>query len=253
LAWLLVHEVLALHAYWLEVVPGIDVLEYVRTAPKVLLRFTRWSLALLGILGLAWFFSSRRALGYGLVAGAMLIQAGSFAAWAAGTSNPPAGIALVRTYLKTQGNPQNPTIYWPSGQVNRIWFGLHANSYFEPVQVAGNVYSRENALEGRRRIQLVKRFQLDQVRELSRLYSPLQLRQAQAEFEGNLSDPAPTWHDVEALCNDPKLDFLVLKQDFAGRYVATDGVWHVYDCRAIRNGRSSASESITLSAGSKLP
>ena len=233
--WLLFHEVRTLHAYWLEVNPYIDFLEYMRTAPRALLRFTRWSVAILGILGLAWLFMSRRAIGYALAAATAALQVGYFAgAWAASTANPPAGINLVRAYLKEHGNPQNPTIYWPGGRVEHHWFDLHANSYFEPVQIAGNAFSRENAMEGRRRIQLVKRFQLDRAREQIQLYSPDQLRQVEEQYRAKISEPAPTWGDVEALCKDQKVDYLILKQDFAGHSVATDGFWYLYDCQAIR-------------------
>jgi hypothetical protein len=236
--WLLFHEVRALHAYWLEVIPYIDFLEFMRTAPRALLRFARWSVAILGILGLAWFFTSRRAIGYALAAAAILLQVGYFAAaWAATMTNAPAGIPLVREYLKEHGNPQNPTIYWPGGWVDHLWFDLHANSYFEPVQIAGNVYSRETAMEGRRRIQLVKRFQMKRVREQIRLYSPRQLRQGEEQYQAKLSEPDPTWDDVKAVCNDPKVDYLLLKQDFAGHSVTTDGVWYLYDCQAIREAR----------------
>ncbi len=179
--WLLVHEFQGVHAYWLKVTPGIDLIEYARTAPTVLLAFTRWSLALLGILGLAWFFSSRRALGYALAAAAILLQGGYFAAaWAAESAKPASGVPLVRDYLKEPGNAPNPTIYWPVGWINHLWFDLHVNSYFEPMQIAGNVFSRENAMEGHRRIQLVKRFELERIREISRIYSPLQLQQIEA-------------------------------------------------------------------------
>ncbi|HEV8061741.1 MAG TPA: hypothetical protein VGP68_17825, partial [Gemmataceae bacterium] len=252
--WLLVHELQALHAYWQKVTPGINLIEYIRTAPTVLLAFTRWSLALLGMLGLAWFFKSRRAIGYSLVAFAFLLQGGYFAAsLAAESAKPAAGVPLVRGYLKEHGNPRNPTIYWPVGWVNHLWFDLHVNSYFEPMQIAGNVFSRENAMEGHRRIQLVKRFELERIRTISRIYSPLQLQHIEALYGAKLSEPAPTWPDVEALCDDPKLDYLLLKQPFAGRYVATDDAWYLYDCQAIRNNQSKPSENTTHSAGSKLP
>ena len=235
--WLLFHEIRALHAYWMEVIPYIDFLEYMRTAPRALLRFSRWSLAILGILGLASLFTSRRAIGYALAAAAILLQVGYFAgAWGESTANPPAGIQLVRNYLKEHGNPQNPTIYWPGGRAEHLWFDLHANSYFEPTQIAGNAFSRENAMEGRRRIQLVKRFQLERAREQIQLYSPPQLRQVEKQYQAKLSEPDPKWDDVKAVCNDPKVDYLLLNKDFASHSVATDGVWYLYDCQAIRLG-----------------
>lgn len=251
--WLIAYEAHALQIYWSKVAPAIDLLEYLRTAPGQLLAWTRWGLALLAVLGLAWVCRSRRAVGLGLVTAAVVVQAGYFsAAWAAETSRPAPGVALVRDYLARQARSENPTIYWPVGWVNYVWFDLHANSYYEPMQIAGNAFSRENAMEGNRRIRLVKRFELERVREVRRIYSPLQLLQLEDLYEAKLAEPAPTWQDVEALCADTQLDYLVLKQDFAGRYVANDGVWHLYDCNAIRQNRSTNSDH-PQSAGSKVP
>jgi hypothetical protein len=252
--WLLLHEFQALHAYWLKFSAGIDYVEFVRTAPTALLGFARWSLAILGVVGLVWFCKSRRAMGYALVATAILLQTGYFAAaYAAESTKPAPGIAMVRDYLREHGVSKNPTIYWPVGWVNHLWFDLHVDSYYEPMQIAGNAFSRENAMEGRRRGQLVKRFELERVRDLSQIYSPLQLQQLEALYQAKLSEPAPTWDDVAALCSDPKLDYLILQQPFTTRCVANDGVWFLYDCRAIRNGQPTPSENATRAARSKLP
>jgi hypothetical protein len=139
------------------------------------------------------------------------------------------------------------------GWVNYLWFDLHANSYYEPMQIAGNAFSRENAMEGNRRIRLVKRFELERVRQVRQIYSPLQLVQLEKLYEAKLSEPAPTWQDVEVLCADKQLDFVILQQEFDGRHVATDGVWYLYDCQAIREHRSTNPEQAQLPAGSKLP
>ena len=221
-----------------------------------LLGFARWSFAIIGVVGLVWFCKSRRrAMTAALAAVAFLLQAGYFAAaYAAESTRPAPGVAMVRDYLHERGVSRNPTIYWPVGWVNHLWFDLHVDSYYEPMQIAGNAFNRENAMEGRRRGQLVKRFELERVRAVRRIYSPLQLQQIERLYGAKLSEPAPTWQDVEALCTDQKLDYLLLKQDFPGRHVATDGVWYLYDCRAIRNGQPTPSERhATLSAGSKLP
>jgi hypothetical protein len=253
-AWLVAHESHALQIYWSKVIPGIEILEYFRTAPTVLLAWTRWALSLFAVFGLAWFCRSRRALGISFVAAAVALQAGYFsAAWASERSHPAPGVPLVRQYLATRGHASNPTIYWPSGWVNHLWFDLHANSYYETMQIAGNAFSRENAMEGNRRIRLVKRFELERIREISGIYSPLQLVQLEDLFEAKLSETGPTWQDVVALCADKQLDYLVLRQDFPGRHVASDGVWHLYDCRSIREARSTNPESVHHSAESKLP
>ena len=64
------------------------------------------------------------------------------------------------------------------------------------------------------------------------------------------SESGPDVARRQALCADQRLHYLVLAE-FAGRHVATDGVWYLYDCQAIRE-TDNQSEKPT-SAGSKLP
>jgi hypothetical protein len=150
---------------------------------------------------------------------------------------------MVGDFLKDHDTPKHPTIYWPLGWVNYLWFDLGVDSYFEQTQISGNIFSRQTAMEGERRMQLVKRFELERIRNTKKIYSPLQLEQAEALFHAKLSEPEPTWADVKALCADPRVDYLVLLQDFPGRSVANDGRWFLYDCQAIRSAGASNSPS----------
>ncbi len=253
LGWLIGHEAIALRAYWLKAMPKIDVIEFIRTAPEQLFAFTRLVLASILVLGLTTACRSRRAQGAVLIAAALLLQVGYFAAsWHAESTRPSAGVRMVGDFLKNQHLQDRPTVYWPLGWINPLWFDLQVESYFEGTQIAGNIFNRQNALEGERRSRLVKRFELDRVRNTIRVYSPLQLQQIETQFHAPLSEPGPGWDDVETLAADPRVDYLVLLQAFPGRFAATDGSWYLYDCQAIRSAHP-RSDNSTKTSENSLP
>ncbi len=243
-ACLIYHETNALVAYWGTTGSVIDPVDIFRTSPGVLFAFSRLALAGLFVLALTWLCRWQRAGRLALVSCAVLMQVGFFAsATYAESHNPAHGVSMVNSYLKDHPGPAHPTVYWPLGWVNQLWFDLNVDSYFEPMQIAGNIFSRQNAMEGERRIQLVKRFELERIRNVAQIYSPLQLQELEALFHARLDEPAPNWDDVKALCADPRVDYLVLRQKCPGRFVATDGVWFLYDCQAIRSAGDSLPKS----------
>jgi hypothetical protein len=252
--WLLYHEANALLDYWRMTSSVIDPIDIVRTSPPVLFAFTRLAVAGMFVLALTWLCRSQSAGRLALISCAGLLQIGFFASTTYAESNRPAsGVTMVRNYLKEHPGPAHPTVYWPLGWVNQLWFDLNVDSYFEPMQIAGNVFSRQNAMEGERRIQLVKRFELERIRDTAQIYSPLQIEQLEALFGARLDEPAPGWNDLRALCADPRLDYLMLRQNFPGRFVATDGAWFLYDCQAIRSSKASLTKTDKPDARVQVP
>jgi hypothetical protein len=154
-----------------------------------------------------------------------------------------ADVRFVRDFLRAQADnrPDPPTVYWPLGRVECIWQGLHANSYLCFTQLSGNSFHRATAIEGQRRMDLARRFEIDFFRRHALLLSAKDRRTIEEAYQTTLDEVAPTLADLEQLCRDPKLDFLVLRQSFDGLYCASHGVWFIYDrvgvCAALDQAR----------------
>jgi hypothetical protein len=128
-----------------------------------------------------------------------------------------------------------PTIYWPCRNIARIWFELRTNIYFEwPHQIAGNLFSAGTAREGTRRARLVKKFEMERLREERILYAPWLLTQFLTVYRATGSEPAPDVDDLLELCREKQLDLIVIPQEFPGLYAARTGKFFIYDCRGIR-------------------
>lgn len=254
--FLLVHQGKALHSYWIQVGDGLDAIEFIRTAPNALLPLTRLMICMGAALALGWLVRSRRA--FLAVAGSacLILQIGYFSSsQAAQAHHPTSPTRLVKDYLYSHypETRENVTIYWPIGWINHIWLDLHANSYFEAMQIAGNIFNRDTAMEGQRRAQLVRRFEMDRIKAIAHLYSPLQLRALERQFQASLMEPGPGFEDLQGLIAEPGLDLVLLRQRFDGLYSATDGDWFLYDCRAIRHGPLSAPASFPVRDRKDLP
>ena len=114
-----------------------------------------------------------------------------------------------------------------------MWFDLGVNSYFFWQQLAGNVFNREKAVEGRRRADLVKLFEMDRLRILP--LSPQFIQKNERMFKIGLQTGPPRLEDLLRLCMDDRLDYLVARKAFPGWNAADNGTWFIYDCRAIRS------------------
>lgn len=156
---------------------------------------------------------------------------GSFAL-AQGFSPRVADARFVRECLKEHWRePGSPTVYWPGSDVGTVWFGVGANSYFTLDQLAGNTFSRENAVEGDRRLNLVFPFEIDRYR---RDYGPLAVEVVGEDLTGLAGLPPPAAEQFRELARQTDIDFLVLPTDFGGAIATNGRVW-VY-----RVGRSAA-------------
>jgi hypothetical protein len=125
-------------------------------------------------------------------------------------------------------------VYWPERPA-LIWFDLGLNSYYSFTQVVGAVFSERTAREGRRRAELVKRFEIEQIRAANRNArgNPHHL----AFLSATMDEPPPVKEDLLRLAADENLDWIVLSRKFDGLYSAGNGSVFVYDCAGLREAR----------------
>jgi len=126
-----------------------------------------------------------------------------------------------------------PTIYWGLGQADVVWLEVGATNYYERQQLAGSLFQRQTAMEGQRRIDLVRPFEAERLRGRLGLMSEIERRRAETLYGSSQENNTPTLADFERLWQDPSLDFIVLPRDY-GCSLESNGRWFVYDCRALR-------------------
>jgi hypothetical protein len=143
---------------------------------------------------------------------------------------------FVAQYLKEHREPSEPVpcVYWNT-EIDRIWFRLPAISYVTIYQMAGCAFNEKTALEGKRRVRLVGRFEAADDR-LSQKPVSARSRQIFADFRDCPPDaPPPTRADLLQLCREEMLDYAVLQVAIDDLYSATDGRYYIYDCKRVRN------------------
>ncbi|MCZ2342557.1 MAG: hypothetical protein LC104_12310 [Bacteroidales bacterium] len=148
---------------------------------------------------------------------------------------------FVSSYIQTRSWPQDrtPTIYFPGwewkiGAVDFIWFDLQWNNYFATNQLAGNMFNESNAMEGKRRSQLVAMLELPNILRYGRTKYPAMISFIQSCYGYDAEPPPPTPEDLLRLCQEPDLDLIVIPYAFPGLYSATDGTWYIYDPAVVR-------------------
>jgi hypothetical protein len=123
--------------------------------------------------------------------------------------------------------PRNAVVYW-QGKIVYTWFYLGRNSYYSKRQSAGIVFSRDSAVEMKRRAE-----RLAGLGGLDSTWNFFSLPPPQ-----NLS-PAAIRSGLVRLCGDKNVDFVVLSRNFSDWRIAewTDPSdsqkWWLYDCRKI--------------------
>lgn len=128
-----------------------------------------------------------------------------------------------------------PTLYWPLGTINYVWFDLGANAFYDRVQVAGTLFGKKTAQEGIRRAELIKRFEIDRLRSAKVLFSDRLERELHELYAGQKDEPPPTLDDLLALCREPDLDYVIVPHKFEGYYSASNGSFYIYDCNQVRS------------------
>jgi hypothetical protein len=135
-----------------------------------------------------------------------------------------ANVRYVRAVLDARREPaRTPVVYWPGPRLVQVWHGLGASGYYHPQQLAGNLFQRETAAEGQRRLDIVRPFEADQAR-----------REFDGATPGNPINHRPTAEEFRTLMSQPGLDFVVLAADYGGAVATNGSVW-VYDCRPDRS------------------
>jgi hypothetical protein len=140
-------------------------------------------------------------------------------------------VQFVRQYLRDRPSTGNmtPTIYAYWGRIDHVWIDLRAKSYFNHEQIVGVLFNRGTAEEGRRRALVVRPFELDRLADM-RLY-------VRGLFGANEGGSRPTHEDLERLCRDGITDLAILRQEFPGLSVATDGRAYIYECQKVHSNR----------------
>lgn len=145
-------------------------------------------------------------------------------------------VEFVRSVLKErwQQDGRLPTVYCALGRVDYLWVDLRTKSFYDGVQVVGGLFHRQTALEGRRRARLVGAFEIERFQERADNLEEDHKQRLALIFGAGLDRDPPSLADLQQLCREDGLDFLVLKQAFPGLYAAGNGRIYLYDCRQVR-------------------
>ena len=209
----------------------------VNVGPPVTLMLCIWAVRCFDARG--WLRSGRFAgacLGLGLAYHGAFFAIGALPAYRVHATRYGADMAVMQDYFAKHaaGRHTPPTVYCSLGCVNYLWIDLHAKSYFDWNQIVGVMFSRQTAVEAHRRALLVRAFEIARVRENLDLASEDVKTAVRLLYETDFDYPAPSVADLRRLCQEPELDFLILKQEFPGLAAAGSGKLFVYDCRQVR-------------------
>jgi hypothetical protein len=151
-------------------------------------------------------------------------------------------IVFARRAIDQQRGNQSapPSIYCSLGHAEYVWLDLHGTSYFDIVQTAGVMFQRETALELKRRIHVVRNFEMARLRKETLFIAPECIPLIEKFHEAKFEDPEPTETDLVRLCQEPGLDYVVIPQEYPGLYLASNGRIFVYECEKVKNSTSSA-------------
>lgn len=143
-------------------------------------------------------------------------------------------VAFLKSHIPVS---DSPTIYWPLA-LSTLWFKLGVPSYFDMLQLAGIPFNRTLAMEGMRRIELVKTFELNALKN-KRLPSSDWLYSLLWPADGR-SKSSP--RALITLCNDVVLDYVILPEHFSELRPISDGNIYIYPCDQIRYKQSGKKE-----------
>jgi hypothetical protein len=121
-------------------------------------------------------------------------------------------------------------VYWQN-DVSASWFLLQRANYASNTQMAGMVFNRGTAVEGRRRLARLERLGVaDSVRLRSRVETSRVVEQL----------PPPSRAGLAHACADPALDFVVLRHKLGGEVALVSSAGHLvylHACARLRAAR----------------
>lgn len=149
-------------------------------------------------------------------------------------------LAFVQRFFDKRygGSTAALTVYQAAWEnVSYVWFDLRAKSYYDLAQVVGVLFSRDTAIEGQRRAEIVRSFELDRVRPIKRFLPASDKLMIDRIFKPERGTPAPTAVDLARLCQaHESVDIVILNQEFRELASATNGHISIYECANMRAG-----------------
>lgn len=141
---------------------------------------------------------------------------------------------FVREFLD-EHCPQRPlVVYSDANRLHRVWLDWRAQSWFDTWQTSGFIFTRETAIEGKRRAEAIAPFAMVALgRQRDRMTADFQ-RDVCKLMACDFDVAAPTAEDLRRLCRDESIDILVLSTEFSGLAEASDGRVWIYDARKLR-------------------
>jgi hypothetical protein len=145
-------------------------------------------------------------------------------------------IAFLREFVheRVPANSRRPNIYCALGRPDLLWIDVRATSYFDIIQTAGVMFNRRTADEIERRIALVNKFEMARQRNEAVFLDDSRKVGMENLFKIGFDSAAPSEADLIRLCEEPGLDYVVLPQEFAGLYSASNGRIFVYECYKVQ-------------------
>jgi hypothetical protein len=148
--------------------------------------------------------------------------------------------AFVQSYLAQRPHVSSvpPSVYdnvWADARF--IWFDLNATNYFHLVQLSGVLFNRGTAIEGGRRADIVRPFEIER-RQAMGAYISFWDDVMNRNMFGSTSAP-PSVTDLLRLCGpDEPVNVAVLRDNFGPLVSRTNGRVFVYECADVRAAAS---------------
>ncbi len=147
-------------------------------------------------------------------------------------------VRLASEYLRDHPVDKDlPTVHWTNGDSAIVWFKLRAKSFFSPAQLAGNMFLRSSAMEGRRRALLTAPFDLHEMNRRPHRLPGYVKQIMQQVYQRPLTCRPPGEDDLIRLCQESDVDLLITYVPIGDCYAATNGITFVYDLRKLRQER----------------